>query len=260
MDIHQALVESCDVFFYQMGQRLGIQRIHEYATRFGLGQTTGIGLAGEKSGLVPNPEWKKKRFGHPWYEGETLVVSIGQGALLTTPLQMLLMISAVASQGVLWSPSLVERVEHPDGRVYLENPPHQKSELKVSQASLGLVRGALRDVVESGRGTGKRARLGFVEVAGKTGTAQVVRQGDQKVPARLLPVEKRDHAWFVCYAPADEPEIAVVVLVEHGGHGGEAAAPVARNVLQKYFSLTGRGMEPEEGLVSFQSKPPDSRM
>jgi len=261
MDVHQAIVESCDVFFYQMGQRLGIQRIHEYATRFGLGQYTGIGLAGEKSGLVPNAEWKKKRFGHPWYEGETLSVAIGQGALIVTPLQMLLMISAVANQGVLWSPSLVERVEYPDGRVYLENPPRQKSELNISPASMELVRRALRDVVESGRGTGKRARLGFAEVAGKTGTAQVVRLGDQRVPSRLLPVETRDHAWFVCYAPADAPEIAVVVLVEHGGHGGEAAAPVARNVLQKYFSLTGRGMEqPEEGLVSFQAKPPDSRM
>ncbi|MEW6441896.1 MAG: penicillin-binding protein 2 [bacterium] len=259
MDLHQALVESCDCYFYQVGQRLGINRIHKYATLFGLGQPTRIGLDDEKAGLVPNPEWKKKRFGHPWYEGETLVVSIGQGAVLVTPMQMLRMISAVANAGTLWSPRLVQGVENPDGKLYLDNRPDRKSTLDLSQTNLELVRTSLRDVVESGRGTGKRARLGFVEVAGKTGTAQVVHQQDPK-GSRFLPVEKRDHAWFVCYAPAQAPEIAMVVLAEHAGHGGEIAAPVARRVLQRYFSLTGRGIaeQPVE-LLSSQATPEAGR-
>lgn len=257
MDIHQALVESCDVFFYQVGQRLGIRRIYEYATRFGFGQHTGIEVEGEKQGLVPNPEWKKKRTGAPWYEGETVSVSIGQGALQVTPLQVLGMVSAVANGGTLWVPRLVDRVEYPDGRLYLRNEPQIRSALHLSAATLTAVRDALRDVVESSRGTGKRARLECAEVAGKTGTAQVVHQAEPKGALRLLTKKHWDHAWFACYAPAEAPEIAVVVLVENGGHGGEAAAPVARRVLQTYFEITGRAPPQEQRMASFGEVPGD---
>jgi penicillin-binding protein 2 len=246
VDLHQAIVESCDVYFYQVGQRLGIERIQAYAKRFGLGQRTGICLEGEKTGLVPSPEWKRKRFGEPWYEGETLVVAIGQGALLVTPIQILRLMSAVSNGGTLMMPRLVEQVETIDGRVFAENTIHSSSSVRFSNRTATIVRKALRDVVASEKGTGKRARLDGVAVAGKTGTAQVIRLDDQRGPDDAIPLKERDHAWFACYAPADSPEIVVVVLVEHGGHGGEAAAPIAREILEEYFRLT----VPDEKMAS----------
>jgi len=241
-DLHKALVESCDVYFYQMGQRLGIQRIHEYARRFGLGQKTGLRIGGERAGLVPSPAWKKERYGKPWYEGETLTVAIGQGALLTTPMQLVMMVSAVANGGDLWTPRLVERLEYPNGRLLQSNPPERRASLELAPRTREEVRGALRDVVQTKRGTGQRAGVPNVEVAGKTGTAQVVRQEEAGRSEEEIPWELRDHAWFACYAPAQAPEIAVVVLVEHGGHGGSAAAPIAQKILETYFSLP----KPEE--------------
>ena len=245
MDLHQAIVQSCDVYFYQLGQRLGIERIQAYAKRFGLGQRTGIGLDGEKTGLVPSPEWKRKRFGEPWYEGETLVVSIGQGPLLVTPIQVVSMLAAVTNGGTLFAPRLVDKVESTDGKVFVESASPRSRPVRFSQRTAAIVQEALRDVVASEKGTGKRARLEDVAVAGKTGTAQVVRMGDQKTPDDEIPLKERDHAWFACYAPAESPEIVVVVLVEHGGHGGEIAAPIAREILDEYF----RSARPEETLA-----------
>ena len=236
-DLHKALVESCDVYFYQLGQRLGIRGISEYAQQFGFGSRTGIRIAGEQSGLVPSPEWKKKRYGEPWYDGETLTVSIGQGALLVTPLQVLMMTCAVANGGRLWAPTLIKQLEYPDGKIYWKNQPQRGTAVPMSEKTGKIVRRALRDVVQGRTGTGRRARLEYAEidVAGKTGTAQVVRQVEMGTPDDQVPWEQRDHAWFTCYAPAENPEIAVVVLVEHGGHGGAVAAPVAQKVLQAYF-------------------------
>jgi len=235
VDFHRALVESCDVYFYQVGQRLGIQRIHDCAARFGLGKKSGIEIEGEKAGLVPSPAWKKRRYKTPWYEGETLSVAIGQGALQITPIQLLMMVSAVANGGHLWRPRLVDHVEYLDGRLYQTPPPHEVEAIRVDPKALGLVRDALRDVVQAPNGTGKRARLPGVEVAGKTGTAQAVSLELQSGSSRLAAKERKDHAWFVCFAPVQAPEIAVVVLVEHGGHGGEAAAPIARQIMEAYF-------------------------
>jgi penicillin-binding protein 2 len=246
MDLHQAIVQSCDVYFYQIGQRLGIERIRDYAKRFGLGQRTGIPLEGEKTGLVPSPEWKRNRFGEPWYEGETLVVSIGQGALLVTPIQVVSLLSAVANGGILLRPQLVERVEYTDGKVFVDNDSQRRGEIPFSTGTAMIVRKALRGVVDAEKGTGRQARLEGVPVAGKTGTAQVVRLDDQKTPEDEIPLQERDHAWFACYAPADSPEIAVVVLVEHGGHGGETAAPIAREIMAEYFRLNG----PEKTLAA----------
>jgi penicillin-binding protein 2 len=237
VDMHQAIVQSCDVYFYQMGQRLGIDRIQAYAKRFGLGQRTGIGLDGEKTGLVPSPEWKRKRFGEPWYEGETLIVSIGQGALLVTPIQVVGLLAAVTNGGTLFEPRLVERIESMDGKASVERASERGAPVHFSNRTATIVQNALRDVVASEKGTGKRARLEGVAVAGKTGTAQVIRMDDQKTSADEIPLKERDHAWFACYAPAESPEIVVVVLVEHGGHGGETAAPIAREILEEYFRL-----------------------
>jgi penicillin-binding protein 2 len=239
MDLHEALVQSCDVYFYQLGQRLGIERIQAYARQFGLGQRTGIGLGGEKTGLVPSPEWKRKRFGEPWYEGETLVVSIGQGALLVTPIQVVSMLGAVTNGGTLFAPRLVEKIESAEGKVSVESAVARDAPVRFSERTAEIVLNALRDVVASEKGTGKRARLEGIEVAGKTGTAQVVRMDDQRTEEDEIPLKQRDHAWFACYAPAESPEIVVVVLVEHGGHGGETAAPIAREILEEYFQLAG---------------------
>jgi len=242
-NLHKALVESCDVYFYQVGQRLGIQRIREYAERYGLGGKTGIRIGGERSGLVPDPEWKKKKYNTPWYEGETLMVSIGQGALLATPIQMLMMTSAVANGGDLWTPRLVKQLEYPNGQVVLKNPPERRASISLTPRIHKLVQQALRDVVQSKKGTGQRAQVPNVEVAGKTGTAQVVRQEERVRNEEQIPWEQRDHAWFSCYAPVQAPEIAVVVLVEHGGHGGSAAAPVAQKILETYFRLLNEEAE-----------------
>ncbi len=233
VDLHRALVESCDVYFYQVGQRLGIKKIKEWASRFGFGQPTGIELTGEKSGLVPSPEWKKKFSREPWYEGETAMVSIGQGALLVTPLQLLCMMATIANGGMRWTPRLVECAESLDGALVADNPPRLSASLPLSPSTVTVLHQALRDVVMTGSGTGTRARLQGIDVAGKTGTAQVVQLGREKGGSAVR--ETNDHAWFVCYAPADAPEIAVVVLVEHGGHGGQAAAPIARQILRAYF-------------------------
>jgi penicillin-binding protein 2 len=244
VDFHRALVESCDVYFYQLGQRLGIQRIHDYATRLGLGRKTGIQIGGEMEGLIPSPAWKKKRFKAPWFEGETLSVSIGQGAIQVTPVQLLTMVCAVANGGKVWKPRLVQDVEYPDGRPYQQYPPQLLEETRIDPKALAEIHAALRDVVEAPNGTGKRARLPNVEVAGKTGTAQVVGLDVPSSGGGHKSKERKDHAWFVCYAPAGEPEIAVVVLVEHGGHGGEVAAPIARQILEAYFQ--GRNETPAD--------------
>jgi penicillin-binding protein 2 len=142
------------------------------------------------------------------------------------------MVSAVANGGQVWKLRLVDHVEYPDGRLYQEHPPELMEEVHLSPKTRALVCAALRDVVQAPNGTGKRARLHNIEVAGKTGTAQTVSLALQ-AGSRLK--ERQDHAWFVCYAPVEQPEIAVVVLVEHGGHGGEAAAPIARQIMEAYF-------------------------
>ncbi|GIW42521.1 MAG: penicillin-binding protein 2 [Candidatus Binatia bacterium] len=235
VDLHEALVQSCDVYFYQVGQRLGIEAIAKWARRLGFGEPTGVGLGSERGGLVPDAAWKKRRFGEPWYPGDTVSVSIGQGFLGVTPVQMALATAALAT-GTLYRPYYVAEVRAPDGRLRYEGRPERKAELGVSPRTLEAVRRALVDVVESPRGTGKKARVPGVTVAGKTGTAQVVRLRRRSKSGEAVPRWQRDHAWFVAYAPAQDPEIALAVLVEHAGEGGgAAAAPVAREVLETYF-------------------------
>lgn len=242
--VHEALVQSCDTFFYQVGQRIGIDTIASYARAFGLGLPTGIALEHEKAGIIPDSEWKKQRFGEPWYAGETLSVSIGQGYVTTTPLQLAQMIATTAT-GVRYRPRLVGRIERPEGEVIERFPPEEEGRLDMRKTALELVRAGLADVVA--RGTGKNARLDDVAVAGKTGTSQVVRLGHERVKATELPWQERDHAWFVAYAPVEDPKIAVAALVEHAeGGGGAVAAPVAREVLDRYFQLRG-----EKGPVRY---------
>ncbi|MFP3867318.1 MAG: penicillin-binding protein 2 [Desulfobacteraceae bacterium] len=244
MNLHKALVQSCDVYFYKTGLRLGIDRIAKWSRRFGLGQPTGLNLGQEKGGLVPSTAWKKRRFQQPWHEGETISVAIGQGYNLVTPLQMARVVAAIANGGIIHVPQLVERIESPDGEVIFQSQPQVASLLGASPQTLASVRRALRGVVHEPGGTGRAARIPMVEVGGKTGTAQVVALGKQRGKGHR---KTQDHAWFVCFAPVENSEIAIAVLVEHGGHGGSAAAPIARQVLATYFR------KPPDGEMALSS-------
>jgi penicillin-binding protein 2 len=237
VNLHDALVQSCDVFFYQVAQRLGIDTIARYARIYGLGLLTGIDLDHEKPGTIPDSAWKRRRFNQPWYAGETLSVGIGQGYVTATPLQMANVIS-MAAVGKRFRPRYVKDIARPDGTVVQTGTPELVATLQVRDTTLMQVREGLRDVVNAPNGTGKQGRLNGILAAGKTGTSQVVKMGEKRVKSAQLPWQERDHAWFVTYAPVDAPEIAVVTLVEHAdGGGGAVAAPIARQVMQAYFDL-----------------------
>jgi penicillin-binding protein 2 len=234
--MHQALVRSCDVYFYETGLKLGIDRLAFFARGFGLGRQTEIALPQEKPGLVPTSWWKERRIGEPWQRGETVSASIGQGFNLVTPLQLAVAYAALANGGKLMRPRLLLRVERRDGTVVEGPPPEIRGTVPVDPKHLAVVADGLRGVVNEVGGTGGRSRLPDVVVAGKTGTAQVVRlKHTEDMADDEIPIKFRDHAWFAAWAPFEAPEIVVAVLVEHGGHGGSAAAPIARVVLEKYF-------------------------
>jgi penicillin-binding protein 2 len=248
VNLHRAIVESCDVFFYQVGQRLGVDTIADYANRLGLGTPTGISLDHEKPGLIPTSEWKRARYGEPWFAGETLSVAIGQGYVLATPLQMANLIATVANGGTRYRPHFVERVESASGEVVEEIKPEVLGEAGFRKSTMLQIREALRDVVNLPNGTGKRAKLPTIEVAGKTGTSQVFKMIKQVKTAHMAK-NLRDHAWFVAFAPVEAPEIAMAVLIEHaGGGGGAMAAPIAHDVADFYFALTrGRSYQLASG-------------
>ncbi len=236
VDLHQALVHSCDVFFYNVGLELGIDRLAFFARGFGLGRTTALPLPGERAGLVPTRAWKQRRLAEPWVRGETVSASIGQGFNLVTPLQLAVAFAALANGGRTVEPRLVLRVFDRDGQLVQAPAPSVRRTVPVGDVHLARVRRALEGVVMEPRGTGARARVPGVRVAGKTGTAQVVSLvHTEDVDEDEVPVRHRDHAWFAAFAPADAPEIVVVVLVEHGGGGGAVAAPVAGRILTRYF-------------------------
>ncbi len=238
VDLREALIQSCDVYFYTMGQRLGVDRIHEYATKFGLGQKTGLRLVEEAAGLIPSTEWKRKYFRKPedqkWYPGETPSVSIGQGAVTTTPIQIAKALSALVNGGKLMTPYLIKSIQASEGSFKDEDfSPEVTGTLGIDDNIIRTVKEGLLGVVNDPRGTAHRAKLDpqlKVNVAGKTGTAQVV-----SMDAHGGYEHHNDHAWFAAYAPAEKSEIVVVALVENGGHGGVAAAPVAQRVFDVYF-------------------------
>ena len=243
VDLHRAIVESCDVYFYKLSKLLGVERLGYYARALGLGAPTGIDLRGEAAGLVPTAAWKERRFGEPWVEGETISLGIGQGFNLWTPIQMANTYAAIAQGGSRYQPFVVKRVEDSQGNPIEERDPVPLGEVAISKPSLDFVRNALRGVVHDPHGTGAvmRGLPGGVEAAGKTGTAQVVAMPQDSPPAEEeIPEEHRDHAWFVTYAPVENPRIVVAVLVEHGGHGGSTAAPIAREVVVEFLKGEGQ--------------------
>ncbi|HUI66629.1 MAG TPA: penicillin-binding protein 2 [Nitrospirota bacterium] len=236
VSFHQALVESCDVYFYTMGERIGWDRIAEYARKLGYGSLTGIPLPEEKPGLIPTTEWKKNKTKEPWYPGDTYINSIGQGFVLVSPIQACQMISAIANGGNFYRPTLLKMTRNRETGAVKTFSPELKNRVMLDPAALEEIRKALAGVVNEPDGTAHGAQTPLAIVAGKTGTAQVIAQ---KIPGRKLAENTRDHAWFIAYAPVDNPKIAVAVLVEHGGHGGGAAAPVARRVIEEYMKNAG---------------------
>jgi penicillin-binding protein 2 len=231
-------VESCDVYFYQVSQKLGVDTLAKYATSLGLGKKTGIILEHEKGGLVPTSEWKLRRHREPWQDGETLSVSIGQGFNLTTPLQICQMTAAAVNGGTLYRPLLINAILDPEGAMIKEFTPIVEGRVEGEPEYLELIKDALVGVVHEKKGTATVARVKGITVGGKTGTAQVVRLAHlEDIPEEEIPYKYRDHAWFTSFAPADDPVIAVTVLVEHGMHGGSTAGPIAQKVLERYFNL-----------------------
>jgi len=231
-NLKKALRESCDVYFYQLGEHLGVDSIAAMAKRFMLGAPMGIGLAHEKAGLIPTAEWKLKRFAKRWFRGETLPVAIGQGYVLMTPIQLASMIATVANEGTVYRPYLVKRVVDADGKPLKEFKPEMMGTTGISPDKFKLVKQGLFAVVNEPGGTGATARLSDVHVAGKTGSSQVIKLRDSK---QATPYQYRDHALFVAFAPYEKPEIAVAVVVEHGEHGGSAAGPVAGRIMRAWF-------------------------
>ncbi|MEM9290415.1 MAG: penicillin-binding protein 2 [Acidobacteriota bacterium] len=229
MDLEGAIAKSCDIYFYELGQRLGIERIAKYARHFGLGDVTGIGLQGEKPGLVPDQAWSLEQRRSPWYPGETISVAIGQGPVETTPLQVANLVAVVANGGSLVQPYLVEG----------EGKPSRPTDL--DPEALGLVAQSLWEVVNGREVTGDAAAMEEMAVAGKTGTVQVVAQRTW-IDSDSLPPEQRDHAWFAAYAPFEDPRLVVVAFVEHGGKGSKTAAPMVKALYEKYLEIEQRDL------------------
>ncbi|HKX12239.1 MAG TPA: penicillin-binding protein 2, partial [bacterium] len=224
VDLRRALISSCDVFFYKLGEKLGPDRLARYAKLLGLGQKTGILSDAEREGLIPTRDWKEKNRKEKWAPSDSLGIAIGQGFDLVTPLQNALMTARFAAGGKAVEPRLL---------VEPGTPQAQSIPWGISEEEFGKLREALVAVVEEGGGTGAKARIPGIKVGGKTGTAQVV--GYESLAKGIAKGKTGDHAWFVAFAPAEKPEIAVAVLVEHGGHGGAVAAPIAQKVMVEYF-------------------------
>lgn len=234
VDLHRSIVVSCDTYYYSLANEVGIDLMNKFMTQFGFGRKTGIDIEGELKGVMPSKEWKRKRFKQPWFPGETVITGIGQGYTLTTPLQLAFATATLANDGKAMRPHLVRAIE--DGRTKSLVEPELLYELKFNKSHLNAIRDAMTAVTRPGgtaAGVGAGSRY---SIAGKTGTAQVIgiKQNEKYVESRVKE-RHRDHALFIAYAPAENPTIAVAVIVENGGHGGSAAGPLARRVMDYYL-------------------------
>ncbi len=236
ISVHRAIVESCDVFFYNVGQHLGVDRLAAWAHALGLGKKTGIELDNEKSGVVPSAQWKWRRYRERWYPAETLSVAIGQGYVAITPLQLAELAAEIGNGGTFYQPQFVKEIDSIDGTPVKVFPPVIRSRVHIDPAVLDQVRAGMVGVVNAGDGTAHAARLDDVIVAGKTGTAQVIKEAQGvRVKENEGPERYRDHGWFMAFAPVDHPRIAIACIIEHGGHGGSSAGPVVKAVMQEFF-------------------------
>ncbi len=236
MDVENAIVQSCDVFFYKLAYDVGVDRLHTFLSQFGFGGQTGIDLVGESTGLLPSREWKRRARNQPWYPGETLIMGIGQGYFLTTPLQLAAATAAIANNGTFYTPHVVDHLRSRDTGEIAPIPP-SAHQIPIKQLQNWIdVHTGMANVVEGRRGTAKRIRNEKYRIAGKTGTAQVFTVAqDEEYDEEELEKKLRDHALFIAYAPIDDPQIAVAVVVENGGHGGSVAAPIARAIMDAYL-------------------------
>jgi len=240
LSLHDAILKSCDVFFYNVGMRLGIDRLSYYGSKFGIGHKTGIDLPSEEPGLMPSAEWVDRVFHRKWYAGETISVGIGQGAITTTPLQLARMIGGIAMGGVFKQPHLLK-----------DAPNVGEERFSISEPTVEKITDAMYGVINESGGTGGQLRLAGIEFSGKSGTAQVIGYDTRARVGKTKQLE--DNAWFVCYAPRRNPEIVVSVLVQESGkHGGEVAGPVVRDVIKAYYDKKNKKMP---GQLTAEDKP-----
>jgi penicillin-binding protein 2 len=242
--LHEAILKSCDIFFYTVGMRLGIDRLAYYGDKFGIGHKTGIDLPAEESGLMPSEQWAGRVFHRKWYAGETISVAIGQGAITTTPLQLARMIGGIASGGVFKQPHLLKDAQNVS-----------EERFAISEPTVEKITDAMYGVMNEPGGTGASLKLAGIEFSGKSGTAQVI---GYDVRARMGKQKKfEDNAWFVGYAPKRNPEIVVAVLVQESGqHGGEAAGPVVKDIIKAYYDKKNKKTQ---GQVTVENKSPEPK-
>jgi penicillin-binding protein 2 len=241
VDVHKAIVHSCDVFFYNVGKQLGIDRISFYAGNLGLGHKTGVDLPGEETGVMPSEAWKQRLFHQKWYPGETISVAIGQGAIATTPIQLAYVIGGIITGGRFHQPHLL-----------LTNEATPEIDFPISDSTVETVTQGMYGVVNEQGGTGSGSKLPGIELCGKTGSAQVI--SNQGLARTGKQAALRDNAWFVGFAPRQNPEIVVSVLVQGGEHGASAAAPIAKNVVKAYYDKKQGKIAPQQ--LTTQAVPP----
>lgn len=241
VDMHKAIVQSCDTYFYGLAQDLGIDMIHDFMAQFGMGRRTGIDIAGEAAGLLPSREWKEQRFHQRWFVGDTISVGIGQGYNLVTPLQLALATSILANGGRVFRPHIVQQIQNSQTNKLTIIEPNPLAEVPLQPRHLDLVRNAMVDVTKPGGTAAWAGRGAKYSFAGKTGTAQVIGLRGQQYDEDSIAKRHRDHALFIAFAPAEAPKIALAIVVENGGHGSSTAAPIARKVLDYYLL----GIEPK---------------
>ncbi len=249
VDLHRAIVESCDIYFYEAGMRLGADRIAHWASLFGLGTPTGLGLPQELPGLIPTSAWKRRTYGDFLKDGELMAIAIGQGYVVSTPIQLAVMTAAAANGGKLLRPTIVRQIRSSDGKVIYDQAPMVRWEIPLAPDKFAELKSALLGVVRDGRGTGKKCRVPGLNIRAKTGTSQVISLKQKGDDEAQIPYHERTHALFVAFVDDRPKKIAVVVVVEHGGGGGASAAPIARKVIARYYGLPDPGDPPEGPLV-----------
>ncbi len=241
VSLHRAITESCDVYFYKLGLKIGVDRMAKYAALFGLGNPTGVSLPQELPGLVPTSPWKMRTYGEPFKDGETLAVAIGQGYMVSTPLQLALMTSAVVNGGKLLRPAIVETIKSSTGKTVFSHSPVVRSTLPLSEKHLAFLSAAMEGSVSEKSGTGRRCAVAGLRIGGKTGTAQVIRLREPAIAEEKIPYHERTHAIFVAYVDRRNQKLAVAVVVEHGGGGGAVASPIAREIITHYYGIPQAG-------------------
>lgn len=255
VDLHKAIVQSCDTYFYGLAQDLGIDAIHQFIGQFGFGKLAGIDIDGEVDGLLPSQEWKQKRFQQKWFVGDTISIGVGQGYMLATPLQLAFATAILANDGRVFRPHVVKQIQDSQTDALTIIEPQPRAEIALSKQNVKHVRDAMIDVTKPG-GTAAWAGLNAKYLfAGKTGTAQVIGMKGQKYDEKSINERHRDHALFIAYAPADDPKIALAILVENGGHGSSTAAPIARQVLDYY--LLGKEPPPPKPVAPKKEPEPE---